>query len=168
MTFEQLVPWRKGAAQGQGPMSALSSLQEEMNRMFNNMWSSPGLSPPPTAPGEEMTSFFYPDIEMSESDGHIEVSAELPGVSDKDMTITLSPDGTTLSIKGEKKISKEKKGKDYYCAERSYGSFRRTMTLPVPVNSEKVSAKFKHGVLEIKLEKLHDTSSAAKHIQISS
>jgi HSP20 family protein len=116
--------------------------------------------------GEEGPSLFYPDIEMSETNGHIEISAELPGVSEKDIDVTLSPDGQTLVIKGEKKLTKEKKEKDYYCAERSYGAFRRTMSLPSSVNPDKVDAKFRNGVLEIKLNKVDDTSKGMKHIDI--
>jgi HSP20 family protein len=132
--------------------------------MFNNIWSEPSLSRGGAL--EEGAGFFYPDVEMSETNGHIEISAELPGVTDKDIDVTLSPDGTTLAIKGEKKLSKEKKEKDYYCAERSYGAFRRTMSLPTPVNPDKVDAKFHHGVLEIKLTKVDDSSKGVKHIDI--
>jgi HSP20 family protein len=134
--------------------------------MFNNMWSSPSLLSHEGLSDE--AAFFYPDVEIAETDGHIEVSAEIPGVSEKDIDVTLSPDGTTLSIKGEKKLSKEKREKDYYCAERSYGAFRRTMTLPCPVNPDKVDAKFQHGVLEIKLNKQDDTSKGLKHIAVKS
>jgi HSP20 family protein len=135
-----------------------------MNRMFNNMWSSSPLASQ-IAPGTEAT-FFHPEVEMSETNGHIDVSAEIPGVSEKDIDLTLSPDGTTLSIKGEKKLSKEKKDKDYYYAERSYGEFRRTMTLPCPVNPDKVDAKFHNGVLEVKLTKVEDSSKGVKRIAI--
>jgi HSP20 family protein len=168
MAIENLVPWRRSSsltpsAVPSSPLSSISSLQREMNRMFNNLWTSP---PMISQIGEESTSFFYPDVEMSETDGHIEVSAELPGVSEKDIDVTLSPDGNTLSIKGEKKIAKEKKEKDYYCAERTYGAFRRTMSLPATVNSDKVDAKFRNGVLEIKLNKVDDKSKGIKHIDI--
>ena len=161
MAFEKLVPWRQSTPPSD-PFTSLSSLQSEMNRMFNNMWSSPT----PSTVVEEGMTFFHPDVEMSETDGHIEVSAELPGVSEKDIDVTLTPDGKTLSIKGEKKTSKETKEKDYYFAERTYGSFRRTMSLPAAANPDKVEAKFRNGVLEITLNKMESSSKGLKHIAI--
>ena len=136
-----------------------------MNRMFNNIWSSPSF----VSQGsmlDEVSSLFRPDVEMSETNGHIEVTVELPGVSEKDIDVTLSADGKYLGISGEKKLSKEKKETDYYCAERVYGAFRRTMSLPSSVNPDKVDAKFHHGVLEIKLDKVDDASKGVKHIDI--
>lgn len=169
MAFENLVPWRRGTSLSpsvsSNPFSSISSLQREMNRMFSNLWSQPSLMPT-GALSEEASGFFYPDVEMSETDGHIEVSAELPGVNEKDIDVTLSPDGNTLSIRGEKKIKTEKKDADYYCAERAYGAFRRTMSLPSSVDPDQVDAKFHSGVLEIKLNKTDDTSKGVKHIDI--
>ena len=168
MAIEDLIPWRRSnsmtsnAPSSEGTPLSISSLQREMNRMFNNIWSSPSLVPR----GEEMPGFFYPDVELSETNGNIEISAELPGVSGKDIDVTLSADGSTISIKGEKKLSKEKKEKDYYCAERSYGSFRRTLGLPSSVDPDKVDAKFSNGVLEIRLTKVDDSSTRAKHIEV--
>ena len=169
MAFEKLVPWRRSipAISSADPFTSLSSLQNEMNRMFNNIWSSPDLPTPMSSLSDETTGIFYPDVEMSETDGHIEVSAELPGVTEKDIAVTLTPDGNTLSIKGEKRTSKEKKEKDYYCAERSYGSSRRTMSLPATVNADKVKAKLRDGVLEVTLEKMEPSSKGVKHIQIN-
>jgi HSP20 family protein len=107
---------------------------------------------------------------MSETDGHIEVSAEIPGVSEKDIDLTISADGTSLSIRGEKKLAKNKQEKkqekkDYYCAERAYGEFRRTVALPTEVDPDEVEAKFHNGVLEIVLTKA-DASSKVKHIAV--
>lgn len=117
-------------------------------------------------PTLEQQGLFIPDVEMSETDGHIHVSAEIPGVSEKDLDITLSPDGTTLSIRGEKKLVKEKQEKDYYCAERTYGEFRRTLAMPSAVKQDGVVAKFTNGVLEIDLTKSDPSSKGIKHIPI--
>ena len=171
MTLESLVPWRRNTSLlssdpfGSEPMSAMSSLQREMNRMFNNMWSEPTLARRPSPLTQALSTVFYPDVEVSETDGHIQLSAEIPGVSEKDIDLTISADGTSLSIRGEKKLAKEKKEKEYYCAERVYGEFRRTVTLPCAVNQDKVEAKFHNGVLEIDLTKT-DASSNVKHIPI--
>lgn len=169
MNLESLVPWRRNTSLvsdpfSSEPLTSISSLQREMNRMFNNIWSTPSMASR-IAPSTE-AAFFHPEVEMSETNGHIEVSAEIPGVTEKDIDLTLSPDGKTLALKGVKKLSKEKKDKDYYYAERSYGEFRRTMTLPSPVNPDKVDAKFHNGVLEIKLTKVEDSSKGVKRIAI--
>ncbi len=172
MTIENLVPWRRSTSLAQAPLSAtafpsISSLQREMNRMFNTIWSaSPSLAPQSSLLAEDGSIAFYPEVEMSETDGHIDISAELPGVDEKDIDVMLSQDGNLLTIKGEKKFSKEKQDKDYYCAERSYGVFRRTMSLPTTVNADKVNAKFKNGVLEISLTKVADAAKGVKHIEI--
>jgi HSP20 family protein len=135
--------------------------------MFNNIWSAPGVIPRNPQLRQDAGTFFSPDVEMSETNGHIEVSAEIPGVSEKDIDLTISQDGTSLSLRGEKKLSKKKedKEKDYYCAERVYGEFRRTVALPCAVDQDKVEAKFRNGVLEVKLTKT-DASSKVKHIPI--
>ena len=172
MAFESLVPWRRrntsliGADPfGTDSLSPFTSLQREMNRMFDNIWSDPSSMSrnPQLRQGAE--AFFYPDVEMSETDGHIEVSAEIPGVSEKDIDLTISQDGTSLSLRGEKKLAKEKKEQDYYCAERVYGEFRRTVALPSAVDQNKVDARFHNGVLEVKLTKT-DPSSNVKHIPV--
>ena len=116
--------------------------------------------------GREPMHIFSPEVEMSETDGHIEVSAEIPGVTEKDIDVTISADGSTLSIRGEKKLAKEVREKDYYCAERVYGEFRRTLPLPCPVNQDKVEAKFHNGVLEINLTKADASARGVKHIDI--
>ena len=172
MAFESLVPWRRNTSLigsdpfGTDPLSPLSSLQREMNRMFNNIWSAPSAMPRSSQLQQSAAgTFFYPDIEMSETDGHIELSAEIPGVSEKDIDLTISQDGKSLSLRGEKKLATEKKEQDYYCAERVYGEFRRTMALPCAVDQDKVEARFHNGVLEVKLTK-SDPVSNVKHIPV--
>ena len=171
MSIESLIPWRRQTSLTSRPMTeeifpSITSIQREMNRIFNSIGAFDPVAPRLTAFGEEASGFFYPEIEMSETDSRIEVTAELPGVSEKDIDVTLSPDGTSLSIKGEKRSSTEQQEKDYYYAERSYGAFRRTMNLPSPVNHDKVNARFKNGVLSISLKKSDAGAKAVKHIDI--
>ena len=171
--IENLVPWRRTTALTSDPfvsepLSTISSLQREMNRMFNNLWAGPSIGQRRSAFSEVQGMTFVPDIEMSESDGHIFVSAEIPGVSEKDIDVTLSPDGTMLSIRGEKKLAKEKREKDYYCSEREYGEFVRSLSLTTPVDENKIGAKFHNGVLEIDLTKAEGASQGVKHIPVKS
>ena len=94
---------------------------------------------------------FAPAFDVSETEGELIVTAEIPGMDKKDLDIHLS-DGV-LTVKGEKKQEKEDKKENYHCIERRYGSFSRTMRLPVDVDTEKVDAAYKDGVLRITLPK---------------
>ena len=94
---------------------------------------------------------WVPSIDEVESDKEIVVRAELPGVDEKDLSVTLQ--GNLLTIKGEKKSEKEEKGKNFHRSESYYGSFQRTLPLTVSVDAEKIKAGYKKGVLEVHLPK---------------
>ena len=87
------------------------------------------------------------------------IKAEMPGLTKDEIDITI--DGNTLTIKSEKKKEEEVKEEDYYRCERTYGAFSRSIDLPVAVQTDKVNASFKNGVLEIRLPK---TEEARKNI----
>ncbi len=93
----------------------------------------------------------WPAIDVAEDDDSIIVRAEVPGCNAEDIDISVY--GNTLTISGEKKLSEEKKEKGYYHVESSYGSFRRELVLPTDVDSEKIDATCKNGVLSITLLK---------------
>jgi HSP20 family protein len=107
---------------------------------------------------------FVPHVDVVDTDKEIKVSAELPGMDDKDIEVTLNAD--TLTIRGEKKEEKEEKGKDYYRSERSYGSFMRTVPLPLTIETEKVSASFAKGVLTVKLPKTKQALGGTKKVTV--
>lgn len=94
---------------------------------------------------------FVPAFDVSESDKEYSVVAELPGIEEKDLEVTLS-DGI-LTIKGEKKQEKEEKGETYHRIERRYGSFQRSFRMPEHVEFEKIDAMFKDGVLRLTIPK---------------
>ena len=94
---------------------------------------------------------FSPAFDVSETSEEFTVKAELPGIAEKDIDISIS-DGI-LTIKGEKKQENEEKNACYHTVERRYGSFSRTMRLPTDVDAEKVDATFKDGVLKLALPK---------------
>ena len=94
----------------------------------------------------------------------MKVTAELPGVDEKDVEVTLTDD--LLTIKGEKKREQEKKEEAYHAVERSYGSFARSLRLPFAVDQSKVDAKFKKGVLTITMPKPPEAQKSAKKIEI--
>lgn len=107
-----------------------------------------------------------PKIDVSEGKDGIEVTAELPGVDEKDLDLTLSND--VLTIRGEKKSERDEadKEKSWHVVERRYGSFTRTVTLPYQPDSDKVEAKFEKGVLRIRLPKPAEIAKKEKKIAI--
>jgi len=137
------------------------AFQEEMNRLFDSFFHGPSIDI-----FERKPVSFSPKVDITDTGSEIKVSAELPGLEDKDIEVTLTKD--TLTIKGEKKEEKEDKGKSYHRMERSYGSFVRTIPLPVDVQTEKVGAKFKKGVLTVTLPKAEKVLKETKKIQIKS
>ena len=133
-----LVPWR--------PFSEL----EEMERRFEDILGRPFL---PTVwrriPTVEMG--WAPAIEVFEKEDKFVVKAELPGMTEEDIDISVI--GDTLTIKGERKSESEVKEEDYYCCERSYGSFSCSIAVPSNVDARKIEASYEDGVLEVSLPK---------------
>ena len=107
---------------------------------------------------------WMPSVDVSESDGNITVKAELPGLEAKDIDVDVT--GDLLTLRGEKKMEEEKKEERYYCRERYAGSFQRSFRLPTMVESDKVDAQFKNGILTINIPKSEE--SKQKKIEIKS
>jgi HSP20 family protein len=132
--------------------------------MFDNMlrgWPTPWRD----APRLDLGGFdFAPRVDTAETDTAYEVTAELPGVEEKEIKISL--ENNLLCISGEKKAEREEKKKDYVMTERSYGSFKRAFTLPDNVDAEKIAAKFEKGVLKVMLPKTSPSLSKQREIPI--
>jgi HSP20 family protein len=161
MTWKDIVPFKKRSVpvkrEGGQPFERL---RDEMDALFDDFFKDFSMEP---FEGRYARSF-SPNIDVSETDREIKVSAELPGMDDKDIEVNLNRD--SLTIKGEKKEEKEDKGKDYYHMERSYGSFSRTIPLPVDIESDKAEAEFKKGVLTVKISKSAKAVESKKKIAI--
>ena len=121
----------------------LATLHNEVDDLFDSFFR--GLDRP--FPGYKA----WPAIDVAEDDNSIIVRAEVPGCNAEDIEISVY--GNTLTISGEKKLKEEKKEKGYYHVESSYGTFRRELTLPTDVDSEKIDATCKDGVLSVTLPK---------------
>lgn len=104
-----------------------------------------------------------PLVDVIDKKDNILVKAELPGVDKKDVKISLSEN--TLTIRGERKEEKEIKKEDYYCCERAFGAYSRTIALPAEVDKTKAKATFKNGVLEITLPKIEEIKPKEIEIQ---
>ena len=138
-----------------------STLHREIDRVFDQF---PGSRRRPFGNLMAGNGKLSPRVNLSETDKEIEVTAELPGVEEKEIDVNLTDD--ILTIKGEKKMEAEKSEGDYKMIERSYGSFERSMRLPCEVESEKVEATFKNGVLTVKLPKSPEAKAKTQKIAI--
>lgn len=134
--------------------SPFFALHREMNRMFDDFFRDFDLSPLGNGRGE---SVFTPAVDVREDDKEVVVKAELPGMAEKDIEVSLAANG--LTIQGEKKEEKEENGKGYMRREARYGSFRRIVPLPEGLNLEKVEASFKNGVLTVTLPRLEEAKA---------
>ncbi len=99
----------------------------------------------------EREGIVVPPIDISETDNELLVKAELPGISKKDIKLTLEEN--ILTISGEKTEEREEKERNYYLVERRFGSFRRSVTLPVSIDPDKVKASYRDGVLTVTIPK---------------
>lgn len=106
-------------------------------------------------PLAERTLGWAPSVDISESDGKVMVKAELPGLDAKDIDVEVT--GDLLVLRGEKTEDEERKGERYYCRERYAGSFQRSFRLPSGVESDKVDARFKNGVLTLEIPKSEES-----------
>jgi HSP20 family protein len=143
-----------------GESDALTALQTQMNRLFDRFFEGFDWEPFGKTELSAAGTALMPKVDVSETGEAIHVTAELPGMKEDDIDVTLS-DGN-LVIRGEKKAEKEDKQKNYHRIERSYGSFQRSIPLPAEVDDKKVDASFKNGVLNIVLPKTGPSKTGKK------
>jgi HSP20 family protein len=141
------------------------SFRRDMDRLFDDLFANFGM---PTWRGQRAGQapgmMLAPQIDMSETDREIRIAAELPGLDQKDIEVTLTDD--LLTIRGEKKAQQEDKQQDYHLMERSYGTFTRYLRLPFTVDPSQVQASFKDGVLTITLPKPENLQQKAAKIEV--
>lgn len=130
------------------PIFPLSRLHDEIDHLFRSFQSDFKF---PEFFGDGREDFFRPSVDAHETENELQITIELPGVDEKDISVE-AQDGT-LTISGEKKSDSEVKEEAYYRQERTYGSFSRSMSLPVGVDEEKIAADFSDGVLKITVPK---------------
>lgn len=149
----------------------LGMLRDDIDRAFDRMfkdWPSFGtLSRPDFFGNGEFlgrATSMAPRVDVTEDDNAYEITAEMPGVEEKDVEITVKDD--RLTLRGEKKSEKEEKKTDYHMTERSYGSFERSFRLPADVAADKIKADFAKGVLTLTLPKTPEAKSKERKIAI--
>ena len=127
------------------PLRELSTLQNEMNRLFGTVFDTPTQSN-----GGTMRRWM-PAMDLVEAESHFVLTADLPGLSEEDVNIEVEE--RVLTISGERKAEHTENKDGYHRVERAFGSFSRSLTLPEGVNAEAVSASFDRGVLEVRIPK---------------
>lgn len=169
--MKDLIPWRK-KSQGLTPSrregGSVDLLQRRMNDLFDDFFDGfEGLLPEARARTGDLARTEVPgSFEVSETDDEFRVKAELPGMDEKDVDVSI--DGNTLTIRGEKKREREEKRRNYHLSEVSYGQFSRAVELPDGVDREKATAQFKKGVLTLTLPKTEQGKREHKRIAITS
>lgn len=143
MNLRSLIPvGRQRAVAGAG--NPFLSLQQEIDRLFEDFTRGfPAFG--------SMTDVKVPTMDVAETDKEIEITAELPGLEEKDVQINVADN--ILTIRGEKKAEKEQKDKNYRLVERSYGSFERSLELPDGVDIDAIKASIDKGVLKVAVPK---------------
>lgn len=163
MTVSNLIPRRKNREIAESRSSAIAqeqrdpflALHREVNRLFDDLWNGFGF-------GGEMSRPGWPSIDLVESDDSYVLTAELPGVEEKDVEVLLSD--RVLTLRGEKKSPHADERRRF--GERYYGRFERQMELPVEIEQDKVAAAFRNGVLTVTLPKSKEAQRSVKRIPL--
>ena len=165
------VEVNKTAPAPPGAPDAWRSFRTEMDRLFDRFaggWGMPSLrrmfDVEPAFRYESSFSVPSPAVDITEDDAAYKVTAELPGMSEKEIEVVVS--GDMLTLKGEKRQEKEKKEKNSYLSERSYGSFQRSFYVPDGVDRDKIAANFSKGVLTITMPKSAKAVEQQKKIEV--
>jgi len=143
----EMIPWRA--------RKELEALRREMDRLWEGFFGERAFEP---------VEKWSPALDLAETKDNLVVTAELPGIDPKDISIDLS--GDVLTVRGEKKQEKEEKEENYHLIERRYGSFTRSIRLPVKIDEEKIKASYKNGVLKIVLPKSEEVKKKEIKIKV--
>ena len=167
MSVRDLIPWSRGNGDQlptvfrDSDHDPFLSLHREVNRLFDDMFRGFGSGLPAFG---RVSSFGggWPSVEISDGKKEVKVTAEVPGLEEKDIEVLL--DGGVLTLKGEKRSETEDKDRQF--SERYYGRFERRIPLGYEIEEDKIEARFKNGVLTVTLPKTAKAQSQAKRIEI--
>lgn len=165
MSVRNLIPWgrRNLTPSSENALHPVVSLQREMNQLFDDMFRGFDMSFPADF-GARALSGSWPRLEVSDDNDAVRVSADLPGMEEKDVEVLL--EDNVLTIRGETASRTEDSEKQF--SERYYGRFERRIQLGHDVEEDKITAKLKNGVLEVVLPKDKTAGLRAKRIPLSS
>lgn len=165
MQITDLIPWGRSKQQvsekNEAGDNPLVGLQRDINRVFDDFWSR---FERPLGAWNGPMSAFGPVADVSESEEAVEIAVELPGLDENDIDVSLTDE--LLTIRGEKKTDRKEEKKGYYLAERSFGSFYRTIALPPGVDTDQARAEFRKGVLTISLPRTAEAQAKVRKIEV--
>ncbi len=139
------------------PFQGIADIQQEMNRLFDSFFGRPTTM----TTAERM---WIPLCDVYETRDDIHVDVELPGVREKEISLTVT--GDVLTVRGERKWDRETSDEGFHRMERVYGKFERSIPLPLPVQTDRVKAVFRDGVLQVKLPKAEEVKPREIKIDI--
>ena len=150
----------------------LLGIHQEIDRMFDGVFSGMGMERLPGLPGNKTPANSFskallkPNVDIKERKKDYKITVEVPGVEESDIKLEINEGA--LIISGEKKYEKEEKDEHYHSVERSYGSFRRVLSLPDDADENSIDAKFKNGVLTVFVARkaVENAKTGAKQIEI--
>ncbi len=165
MSMKNLIPriGRKHVPARKEDIDPFRDFQRQMNRLFDDFFGDFPLAETERV-SEWAPTVFCPRVDVSETDTEVKVSAELPGMDEKDISVELQDD--VLTLRGEKKCEQEEKGKNWFRREQSWGAFHRVIDLPAGVDAAKATAKFKKGVLSFTAPKRPEEQAKRKTVPI--
>ena len=140
------------------PARNAGDIQTEVNRLFDNFFGRP------SSAATQGGRVWAPAVDMCETKDDLVLSVELPGIREKDVTVSIT--GDLLVIKGERRFEQEVKEQSFLHVERTYGKFERLIQVPMPVQSDKVKATYRDGVLEVRLPKVDEVKPKEIKIDI--
>ena len=142
------------------PFRNMTDMQGEVNRLFDSFLGRPAVP----ANGSAMRNW-APVLDMRETKDDLVLSFELPGVSEKDVSLSIT--GDLVTVRGERTFNRDSKDEGVQHVERVYGKFERSVQIPMPVQSEKVKATYRDGVLEVKLPKVEEVKPKEIKIEVA-
>ena len=180
MELKQLAPWnwfkRENDEAGSllpvnrraaGYPEPLARFHDEFDQLFETMLQGFPFAPtmlPSLSRSGAGPMWLKPSVDIESTDKAYTITAELPGVDEKEIEVNLS--GDTLTIRAKKEQQKEEKNKNYYCVERSYGAFQRQLSLPEDADPEGVKAAYKNGVLTLTVPRKAAKADSTRQIEI--
>jgi HSP20 family protein len=148
--------WRPFGSSGTKWESGLGEIQSEMNRLFDTFFGRPS-----TYGAQERV--WAPAVDLYETNDELVVACDIPGLREKEVSVSIT--GDVLTIRGERVLPTPEKSESYHRLERWYGKFERHVPLPMPVQSDKIKASYRDGVLEVRLPKAEEVKP--KEIKIN-
>ena len=149
--------WPFGSAERWDAFRAMGDIQTEMNRVFDSFVERPATM----AAGKRM---WLPAVDVRETNDDFVLSFDIPGVTEKDVQLTIT--GDLLTVRGERCVPREVSEDSYHRVERIYGKFERSVQLPMTVQTDKVRANYRDGVLEVKLPKAEEVKPREIKIEL--